>query len=140
MSPKIVDIEREEKGDYIRIKRILSDEILGKIHQVLILTKDKAVRRTWSAWGYGETRLQKITVKDGKPALDVVWGHEGEGRSDWYWAIIVPPDPHQIDRVLSFIKDYETFETVIERLHEKILSKNRNKRIDADLSFVISDS
>ena len=141
MSPKILSVRKEENDAKVVIRRKLVDEILGHIDQELVLTKakDRATRRTWFAMHFGETEIRRIKTKDGKDAIDVVWGSQGEGRSDWYWTIIVPPDSRQIDRLFSEIKDYETFEKIISRLHSQCLSKNVNKRVDCDLSFLFSE-
>ncbi len=138
MSPKVLKVEKEEKGDTVIYKRVVQDEIIGKIHQLIMVTKNEAVRRSWSAWGYAEKRLKRIKTKDGREGIDVIWGNEGEGRSDWYWCIIVPPDSFQIDRLFESIRDLERFDTIIVHLHNEILTKNVNRRVEHDLSFLLS--
>jgi hypothetical protein len=136
MSPKVIELKEENKDGAKIIRRTL-DEILGKVEQELVITKDKITRRTWFARHYNEIVLKRIKTKDGKEALDVVWGHQGEGRSDWYWCTIVPPDQRQIDLLFSAIKDHETYGKIISRLHDQCLSKNVNKRVECDLSFLL---
>jgi len=136
MSPKVLETKREEKDGNVIMWRTLLDEILGRVRQQLVITRDAVVHRSWVAMHYSERSLRKMKTKDGKDAVDVVWGHEGEGRSDWYWTIIVPADPSQIERLFSSIKDFETFGEVFVRLHDGCLSKNVNKRAECDLSFL----
>ncbi len=137
---KVVSVKREEKNDVVILRRTLIDEVLGKVEQELVITKDKITRRTWFTRHYSETSLKRIKTKDGKNGIDVVWGHEGEGRSDWYWTIIVPPDPQQIDLLFNAIKDHETYGKIISQLHNQCLSKNVNKRVECDIAPLLNMS
>ena len=136
MGPRILSTNEENRDGVKIIRRALIDEILGQVKQELAITKDRVVHRTWFARHYGETEIRRIKTRDGKDAIDVVWGHEGEGKSDWYWCIIVPPDPQQIDRLFSAVKDHETYGKIMSLLHDQCLSKNVNKRVECDLSFL----
>jgi hypothetical protein len=136
MGPRILSTNEENRDDVKIIRRTLLDEILGQVKQELVITKDKVVHRTWFARHYNETALKRIKAKDGRDAVDVVWGHEGEGRSDFSWCIIVPPDPQQIDQLFSAVKDHETYGKIMRLLHDQCLAKNVNKRVECDLSFL----
>ncbi|MCI4409966.1 MAG: hypothetical protein JHC26_12805 [Thermofilum sp.] len=145
MSPKVLSVRKEENDAKIIIRREVLDEIFGHIDQELVLTKakDRITSRTWFgsrlAMHYGETEIRRIKTRDGKDAIDVVWGSQGEGHSDWHWCIIVPFDPRQIDLLFDTVKDYETYWKIKSRLYSGCLSRNIDKRVECDLSFLFSE-
>jgi hypothetical protein len=134
--PKILSEKKEEKNGMLVIERIVQDEVLGRVVQRLIVAKDQAVHRSWSGRLYSEVSMRRIKVKDGRDAIDIIWGSEGEGRSDWYWVIIVPPDPQQIERLFEAVRDYDAFKNVFAKLYDACISKNVNKRVECDLSAI----
>jgi len=135
MGPRILSTNEENRDGVKIIRRTLLDEILGQVKQELVLSQNKIAHRTWFTGHYGETEIRRIKTRDGKDAIDVTWGHQGEGKSDWFWCIILP-DPQQIDQLFSAVKDHETYGKIMRLLHDQCLAKNVNKRVECDLSFL----
>jgi hypothetical protein len=131
---KVLSQEKEEKDGMIVINRVVLDEVFGRIKQRLVITRNEVVYRSWFDRHYSEISLRRMKTRDGRDAVDVVWGHEGEGRSDWYWTIIIAD---QIDQLFDIIRDYDTFKDVISRLYDGCLAKNVNKRVECNISALI---
>jgi hypothetical protein len=131
---RVISVAREEKDGVVVIRRTLLDEVFGRVEQALVVAEDGVARRTWFDRHYSEVSLKRVKTRDGRDAVDVVWGHEGEGMSNWYWTIIVPPDPQQIEQLFSAVRDHETFEEIISYLHSNCLAKNVNKVAECDIA------
>ena len=76
MSPKILEVKKEEKDGVVRYTRIVKDEILGKIRQVLTIATNEIVLRSWSAWGYGEKRLTRVKLLKPYKGIDTILAYD----------------------------------------------------------------
>ena len=60
MSPKVLETKREERDGNVIMWRTLLDEILGRVRQQLVITRDAVVHRSWFAMHYSERSLRKM--------------------------------------------------------------------------------
>jgi hypothetical protein len=138
MSPKIISIKETEKDGKKIIERVVKDEILGNIRQVISIAPGEVVLRRWSAWGYAEKRLKKITLTRPYKRIDTIlafdYGFEGEGRSHWRGVDIVPKNPSHVDALMTKIKDFDTFSQVISCLHDKCKDISTHNVVECDIT------
>ena len=141
MSPKIISVKREEKDGVIKITRIVKDEILGTIRQVLTITPQEITLRRWGGWGYGEDRLRRVQLKRPYKNINVVlaydYGFEGEGHYNWRGVDIVPRDPNHVDALMAKIKDFDSFENALECLYRVCREISTHKVVECDISACI---
>jgi len=119
---KIVSVEKQEKDGVTVWRRVLKDEIWGKINQVLIINPSREVSlRSWMDRHYWETTLRRVQlaepVRVGDREVGVVLeytrGHEGEGNNHWRTVTLVFRDENHVDALLSRIVDFDTYERTI---------------------------
>jgi hypothetical protein len=138
MSPKILETKKEEKGDVVKHTRIVKDEILGKIRQVLTIAPGEIVLRRWGGWGYGESRLRRVKLLKPYKGIDTIlaydYGYEGEGHNHWRGVDIVPKDSSHVDMLMSKIRDFESFENVLECLHNTCREISTHNVVECDIS------
>ncbi len=138
MSPKIISVEKTEENGIIKIKRIVKDEILGTIRQVLTITPQEIVLRRWGGWGYGETRLRRVQLTRPYKGINIIlaydYGFQGEGHYDWRGVDIVPRDPSHVDMLLGKIKDFDTFADTLECLHKTCKDMSYINVVECDIS------
>ncbi len=141
MSPKILEVKREEKDDVVKITRIVKDEILGKIRQVLIIAPGEVVFRKWYSRYYGESRLRRVKLQKPYKGIDVVlaydYGFQGEGHYDWRGVDIVPRSNEDVDKLLGKIKDFDTFADTLECLHKTCKDMSYINVVECDVSACI---
>jgi hypothetical protein len=138
MTPKIISETKKEQPGKTIIERIVRDEILGKIRQVLTITHEEITLRSWSAWGYKETTLKKVKLVRPYKGIDVVlaydYGYEGEGRSHWRGVDIVSRDPSHVDMLLRKIVDFDTFANTLECLRKVCREISTHNVVECDIS------
>jgi hypothetical protein len=138
MSPKILSEEKREENGIIKMKRIIKDEILGNIELVLTITPHEVSLKRWSAWGYGEKRLRRVELLKPYKGVNVVlaydYGFEGEGHSHWRGVDIVPRDPSHVDRLLSQIRDFDTFADTLSCLNNVCKGISTHNVVECDIS------
>jgi hypothetical protein len=138
MSPKIISIKETEKDGKKIIERIVKDEVAGNIRQVLTIAPGEVVLRRWSAWGYGEKRLKKVTLTRPYKGISVIlsydYGFEGEGRSHWCGVDIVSRNNEDVDKLLSKIKDFDTFTDTLECLYRVCKAMSYVNVVECDIT------
>ncbi len=138
MSPKIISVKREEKDDVVKITRIVKDEILGTIRQVLTITPQEIVLRRWGGWGYGERRLRRVQLTRPYKGINIIlaydYGFQGEGHYDWRGVDIVPRSNEDVDKLLAKVRDFDTFADTLECLHKTCKDMSYINVVECDIS------
>ncbi len=141
MSPKIISVEKTEKNGIVEIRRIVKDEILGTIEQLLIITPQEVSLRKWYGRHYGETTLKRVKLSKQYKGIDVILtltrGFEGEGNNWWRSVDIVPRSNEDVDKLLGKIKDFDTYADVLSCLQNTCRDMSYINVVECDVSACI---
>jgi hypothetical protein len=138
MSPKIIETKREEKDGIVKIRRTVVDEILGRLTQVLTITPQEITWRTWGDRQYRETTLRRVRLLKPYKGIDTILvlthGFEIEGRNHWRGVDIVSRNNEDVDRLLSKIKDFDSFADVVSCLHNVCKEISTHNVVECDIT------